>query len=160
MPLPAAIALITTPDKNQILLVRRKDVPVWVLPGGGIDPGETADQALIREVQEETGLTVCIDQLCAEYSPINKLASPTSLYRCSPICGQLALSNETSAVSYFPVDQLPKLIFPVHLGWIQENLHSTQCVRRPLREVTYWAVFKWALAHPWMVGRFLLGRKQ
>jgi len=45
---------------GKVLLVKRNHEPFkdyWCLPGGHIDFGETAEQAIIREVKEETGLT-------------------------------------------------------------------------------------------------------
>src|SRR5436190_1329678 len=47
-------------DRDCVLLIRRADVPVWSLPGGHRDPGETADTSCVREVREETGLQVRI----------------------------------------------------------------------------------------------------
>jgi 8-oxo-dGTP pyrophosphatase MutT (NUDIX family) len=45
-------------DRRQFLLIRARDLrnrPVWTLPKGTLAPGETSQQAALREVQEETG---------------------------------------------------------------------------------------------------------
>ncbi|MDP1879313.1 MAG: NUDIX hydrolase, partial [Parachlamydiaceae bacterium] len=67
--LPAAIGIIFNNDNSQVLLVKRQDIPLWVMPGGGVDPGETTEEALLREVHEETGYHVKIIRKCAEYTP-------------------------------------------------------------------------------------------
>jgi ADP-ribose pyrophosphatase YjhB (NUDIX family) len=54
----AARAIMLTPD-HEVLMMRMAfpwlDEPLWILPGGGIEPGETAEQAVTREIFEETG---------------------------------------------------------------------------------------------------------
>ena len=48
-------------DDNRVLLVRRANPPLqgeWSIPGGLVEVGETTQQALVREVLEETGLHV------------------------------------------------------------------------------------------------------
>jgi 8-oxo-dGTP diphosphatase len=53
-------------DKDQrILMVRQhhQERYVWTVPGGAIEPGETSLDAAVREVKEETGLTVAIDRM-------------------------------------------------------------------------------------------------
>jgi 8-oxo-dGTP diphosphatase len=54
-------------EGDQVLLVRasnpRYDPPIWWLPGGGIDFGETPEEALVREFLEETGLEVARPRL-------------------------------------------------------------------------------------------------
>jgi 8-oxo-dGTP pyrophosphatase MutT (NUDIX family) len=45
-------------DRGQFLLIRARDLrnrPVWTLPKGTLAPGETSEQAALREVREETG---------------------------------------------------------------------------------------------------------
>jgi mutator protein MutT len=55
--LPAAFAAVRN-VAGEILLVRRIDDGYWELPGGRIDVGESAAQAVIREVAEELGVTI------------------------------------------------------------------------------------------------------
>lgn len=61
--------MISTPDGasaavirgDEVLLIRRAHAPfryLWTLPGGGIEPGESADACAAREVEEEVGLRV------------------------------------------------------------------------------------------------------
>jgi len=62
-------AIIEFPN-NKILLVKRATVVFkgyWALPGGRIDAGETVEQAVLREVTEETGLQVRIVRKIGEY---------------------------------------------------------------------------------------------
>lgn len=53
------------PQGDALLLVRHRkgDRAYWMLPGGGLDYGETFEQCAIREIAEETGLDIKIDRL-------------------------------------------------------------------------------------------------
>jgi nicotinamide-nucleotide adenylyltransferase len=66
-PIPVVDAIIDYSDafsKKGIILVNRKNPPLgWALPGGYIEYGESAEEACIREVYEETGLEIKIDTL-------------------------------------------------------------------------------------------------
>lgn len=144
-------------DGDAILLTKRKDVPVWVLPGGGVDCAETPEEAAIREVFEETGVNVKINTCCGHYTPINRLAHETFVFHSTPISGTPHLSEETSEVAYFPLQNLPADLFKVHRGWIDE-WRSGRKTTRNLTEVTYWELFKHAISHPWITVRFLITR--
>ncbi|MFN8499304.1 MAG: NUDIX hydrolase [Anaerolineae bacterium] len=48
-------------DENRVLLIQRGHAPnkgLWTVPGGRVEFGETVREAVVREVREETGLTV------------------------------------------------------------------------------------------------------
>jgi len=92
----------------QILLSRRRDLRGWELPGGNLEPGESAEQALVREVREETGLEVAIEARIGTYHRTGFLPHRMHLYRCRPIGGRLAPSDETPDVGFFPFDGLPE----------------------------------------------------
>lgn len=58
LPNAASVALI---DGQRVLLIQRARAPwlgLWSLPGGRLEPGETAEQCAIREIKEETGLSI------------------------------------------------------------------------------------------------------
>ena len=49
---------IVTENKNEVLFEKRSDNGMWCVPGGAIELGETLEQALKREVKEETSLDI------------------------------------------------------------------------------------------------------
>src|SRR6185295_5359171 len=107
---PQSVAgVVFSPDRTSVLLILRRDVPVWVLPGGGIDPGESPEQASVREILEETSLSVKVERLVGTYIPINRLAKRTNLYECSFVSGSLRRSDETRDARFFSLDQLPPM---------------------------------------------------
>ena len=53
-----ADAVIINPASERLLLIQRKDTGQWALPGGRCDPGETLEEAALRELHEELGLEV------------------------------------------------------------------------------------------------------
>jgi 8-oxo-dGTP diphosphatase len=64
-----ATAIIPFPE-DEVLLIKRNTIPFkgyWALPGGRMDPGETVEQTIVREVKEETGLDAGIVRKIGEY---------------------------------------------------------------------------------------------
>src|SRR5579883_2111615 len=59
-------------QEGRVLLAHRRDIDWWNLPGGGMELGETVEETLYREVREETGLDVAIEQLVGVYSKPQK----------------------------------------------------------------------------------------
>lgn len=66
-PVPVVAAALIAPD-GQILMHRRRiggaHGGLWEFPGGKVEAGESKDLALIREIAEELGVTVCADTPC------------------------------------------------------------------------------------------------
>jgi ADP-ribose pyrophosphatase YjhB (NUDIX family) len=109
---------ILDPAGNKILLVRRADNKRWAVPGGYMEPGESAAEAAAREVREETGLQVRVGRLIAVYSNPNILLEYpdgnryqiVALYfAAEPIGGELHPSSETTEVGYFSLDEIQHL---------------------------------------------------
>lgn len=57
------VGAVVFDDEGRLLLIRRGHAPaagLWSIPGGRVEPGETAQQAVVREVLEETGLHITV----------------------------------------------------------------------------------------------------
>ena len=115
---PGASALIFDESTGNILLTRREDNGRWCLPGGGMDPGESAGEACIREVFEETGLEVKLKKLVGiytspdimiEYPDGNKIQPVAFSFEVEVTGGTLGLSDETTEVGYFTIEQMEKM---------------------------------------------------
>jgi len=151
-------AIVFSTDKSKLLLVKRRDVPVWALPGGGIDEKEKPEDAAIREVLEETGLIAGISRHVAIYTPVSSLAKITYVYECHSLDGTLQTSDETREVVFFPLDQLPKSFFFIHRDWLEDALKNAPLIQKPLSQVTYVNLALHFLRHPILVTRAILAR--
>jgi len=65
---PAAAACIRDEAGRVLLLQRGDGEDVWSFPGGVVEPGESVAEAVVREVHEETGLSVEPETLIGVYS--------------------------------------------------------------------------------------------
>lgn len=101
-----AAAVILDENKN-ILLVKAtyNRFHPWGLPGGGLEYGEHPEEAVIREVWEETGLRVCVEKLLL----INTLRPDRvgMYYLCRVTGGTFYPSDEVSEFAYFSLENLP-----------------------------------------------------
>ena len=155
----ASIAICFTQNRTQVLVVKRKDVPIWVLPGGGIDAGETPIDAAIRELIEETGVQGHNPRHITTYHPINKLTATTYLIECIPEENPSPQpKEETAAVGFYPVNQLPQPFFFLHKEWIEDALLPQPPHNKTMISVTWIRLAKELLLHPIFLIRYLLSR--
>lgn len=108
-------------EDGRVLLARRRDIGWWNLPGGGMEIGETVEQALRREVLEETGLVVEIGQLVGVYSKPQK-REVVLAFRCQRVGGTLTETEESCECAYFAPDALPTTLLPKHRQRIEDAL--------------------------------------
>ena len=120
---PGSSAIIYGENKEQVLITRRTDNGRWCLPGGGMDPGESAAEACAREVLEETGLIVRVGRLVGVYTTPNMVIVYSDGNRIQPVAfsfeaqaigGELSLSDETTEYGYYSVDEMKQLDMMEH----------------------------------------------
>jgi len=154
----ASVVCILILDEKA-LLIQRRDLPVWVLPGGGIDPGETPEEAACREMEEETGLQVEIVRKIAEYTPINRLAKFTHFFEVKKVGGKLTTGAETRDIKFYHRTCLPKRLPDFQKEWIDDAFeNSPRILRKKLTYVTYWKLVTTFLKHPITVFLYLLSK--
>ena len=129
-------AIIPYPN-NKILLIKRNTIPFkgyWALPGGRMDPGETIEQTIVREVKEETGLDIKIVGKLGEY--IEKGVKDDVEYEYYPTCfvvkpvgGEIKKQDtEIQEIKLFSLNELPKPLAFVHEEMIDDYVDTSKKV--------------------------------
>lgn len=124
-PIPAT-CLVVADQHRRLLLVRRNVAPKigeWCLPGGYMELGETPEEAALRELTEETGLSGTIDRL------IGVVSNPSDLYHTVLMVGYLVTAfkgtpipgDDASHVAWFADSDRPAVAFRSHRHFIKIN---------------------------------------
>ena len=115
---------------GRLVLVQRKHAPYkgwWALPGGGVEVGETVEQACIREVREETGLKIQLQHLVGVFSAPDRDPrghTVSIVYLATPSGDNLVAGSDAARVEAFL--KLPNKLAFDH----EEIITAAQAFRR------------------------------
>lgn len=120
----AAMGIVFDKEKG-ILLEKRTDNGMWCIPGGAMEPGETAEEALRREVREETSLEISDPRLFdvragvhMVYPNGDEVYYTDIVYVIENFVGELGFDDESSELRWFRLDSLPENIMPTQIEYV------------------------------------------
>jgi len=111
-PMTLGVRGVAFDAQGRVLLVKHTYVAGWHFPGGGVEPGETCERSLLREMEEEAN--VAVDGPMALHGLFHNInQSPrdhVAVYvtRSFRVRGERAPDREILAAKFFPVDALPE----------------------------------------------------
>jgi 8-oxo-dGTP diphosphatase len=108
-------------DKSSVLLIRRKNKPYkgyWAFPGGFLEEKETLKKCAVRELEEETGITISEDKLhflliadSPDRDPRTRVISVVYFAIINIEEHSPEAADDASELAWFPLNNLPKLAF-------------------------------------------------
>jgi ADP-ribose pyrophosphatase YjhB (NUDIX family) len=126
-PVTLGVRAIVRDDQARVLLVRHTYVPGWYLPGGAVDPGESAGEALVREVSEEAGVRVIgAPRLIGLFFNRRGRNDHVVLFEVAEFeqMSAKARDREIAEARFFPLDNLPEGTTPATRTRIHEYLNK------------------------------------
>jgi NADH pyrophosphatase NudC (nudix superfamily) len=117
---------------GQLMLLKRAEDPwkgFWNLPAGYVEVDETLEDAVVREVWEETGFKVRVEELVGNYFYDDDPRGNGLLlvFQAIIVSGDLHINHESAEIKYFSRDSLPENICGAgHRGatksWVNQKL--------------------------------------
>ena len=117
-----SVAAVIRDEENRLLLQRKAGLESWSLPAGAIEIGETPEEALRREVLEETGLNIISSILVRAFGGYDfrytypngdKVEYTVLVYQCETgIISEKPTDPETEELRYFDEEHMPELALP------------------------------------------------
>ncbi|WP_190110323.1 NUDIX hydrolase [Streptomyces cinnamoneus] len=99
-------------EDGRLLAIRRADNGTWELPGGVLELAESPEEGVTREVYEETGVHVEVDELTGVYKNTSR-GIVALVFRCKPSGGSERTSDESTAVEWLTPDEIAERMSPV-----------------------------------------------
>lgn len=121
----AAMGILYNEEKG-LLLEKRTDTGEWCTPGGAIELGESLEDALKREIKEETNLDIANPKLFdikanvhMVYPNKDEVYYTDVVYEINEFYGDLKSDGESTELKFFDLDNLPKNIMQTQIGYIE-----------------------------------------
>ena len=106
-----AVAALVFDEQGQVLLFRHTYRKFeWGIPAGSLEYGEQPERAIVREFMEEAGIQIRVERLLIGESAKDD-HHVSLIYLCAVESGTFRESDEISEMRYFPVDDLPPMLF-------------------------------------------------
>ncbi|UOE95227.1 NUDIX hydrolase [Alkalihalobacillus sp. LMS39] len=96
-------------DKHNHVLLKKDPVRGWELPGGMVEENEAIDSAVVREVNEETGIHIELISFCGVSQELSKNIC-NMWWLGSPVSGKLQTSVESVDVGFFSIEEAVNMI--------------------------------------------------
>ncbi len=104
------VRVMVLDEAGRVLLVRHSYTPGWYLPGGGVDRGESAEAAAVRETREEAGV-LCLERPRLHgffhNAPVRRDHVACYLVRRFAVIAGAVEDWEIAESGFFPLDALP-----------------------------------------------------
>jgi ADP-ribose pyrophosphatase YjhB (NUDIX family) len=126
-PVTLGVRAILRDKQARVLLVRHTYVPGWYLPGGAVDPGESAGEALVREIAEEADVRVIgAPRLIGIFFNRRGRNDHVVLFEVAEFeqMAAKARDHEIAEARFFPFDNLPEGTTPATRARIDEYLNK------------------------------------
>ena len=105
------VAGVVVREDGRILAVQRRDTAHWEPPGGILELDETFEDGVIREVAEETGITVEVERLTGAYKNLTR-GVVALVFRCHPVDGTPTPTGESQRVHWLTRDEITNRMAP------------------------------------------------
>lgn len=114
-------AVLVLDDQNRLLMMKRSDSGCWGIPGGAMEPGESAEDAARRETLEETNLEVeklslfgvfSGPELYYKYPNRDEVYNVSIVYTSHDWRGKIKLNREHGEWRWFDAGEIPEDISP------------------------------------------------
>ena len=122
--------------EKEILFEKRTDNGMWCVPGGALELGESLEEALKREVKEETSLDIFNPKLFDVRAGVHMIYPNKDevyytdvVYEINEYKGELKPDSESKELCWIKIDELPNDIMPTQIEYIEKFVDALKTIK-------------------------------